>query len=113
MSQKNPHALNESRRSFLKTASSVCLLPLASITPFTSLFAGGRQSLAIHKKTIPSTAEQIPVIGMGSWGTFDVGLDKSDRARCVKILRMFFDMGGGMIDSSPMYGSSQGVIGHC
>lgn len=113
MSQKNPHALNESRRLFLKTASGVCLLPFASFIPFTSSFAAGRQSSAIHKKTIPSTGEQIPVIGMGSWGTFDVGLDKSDRARCVKILNTFFNMGGGMIDSSPMYGSSQGVIGYC
>jgi diketogulonate reductase-like aldo/keto reductase len=113
VSQKNPHALNESRRSFLKTASGVCLLPLAFLTPVSSLIAAGRKSTTIHTKVIPKTGEQIPVIGMGSWGTFDVGLDKSDRGRCVKILRTFFDMGGSMIDSSPMYGSSQGVIGHC
>jgi diketogulonate reductase-like aldo/keto reductase len=64
-------------------------------------------------RAIPASGEMLPVIGMGSWKTFDVGNDQSDRARCVKILQTFFNRGGGMIDSSPMYGSSQEVIGHC
>jgi diketogulonate reductase-like aldo/keto reductase len=64
-------------------------------------------------KAIPKTGEQIPVIGMGSWITFDVGTDARARADRVRVLQEFFDHGGGMIDSSPMYGSSEAVIGHC
>jgi len=64
-------------------------------------------------KPIPSTGEQLPVIGMGSWITFDVGDDKEARAERVKVLRAFFDGGGAVVDSSPMYLSSQEVIGHC
>ena len=63
--------------------------------------------------TIPSTGETLPVIGMGTWITFNVGYDKAQRAERVKVLQAFFDAGGGMIDSSPMYGSSEAVIGHC
>lgn len=64
-------------------------------------------------KPIPKTGEQIPVIGMGSWITFDVGTDAREREVRVRVLQDFFDHGGGMIDSSPMYGSSEAVIGHC
>lgn len=63
-------------------------------------------------KTIPRTGTTVPVIGMGSWLTFDVGDDPAARAQRVQVLATFFEMGGGMIDSSPMYGSSEAVIGH-
>ena len=48
---------------------------------------------------------------MGSWITFDVGNDSDARAERVKVLQAFFDHGGALIDSSPMYGSSEEVIG--
>jgi diketogulonate reductase-like aldo/keto reductase len=50
---------------------------------------------------------------MGSWITFDVGDDKAARAERVKVLQAFFDNGGAVVDSSPMYLSSQEVIGYC
>ena len=62
-------------------------------------------------KRIPSTGEEIPVIGLGSWITFNVGNDPLARASCTDVMRNFFAAGGRLIDSSPMYGSSQGVIG--
>ncbi|MDP3699349.1 MAG: aldo/keto reductase [Hylemonella sp.] len=62
-------------------------------------------------RTIASTGEQIPVLGLGSWITFNVGNDRVARAQCAEVMRHFFDAGGRLIDSSPMYGSSQGVIG--
>jgi diketogulonate reductase-like aldo/keto reductase len=62
-------------------------------------------------KPIPSSGEQIPVIGLGSWITFNVGNDGTARVHCAEVMRHFFDAGGRLIDSSPMYGSSQGVIG--
>jgi diketogulonate reductase-like aldo/keto reductase len=81
-----------------------------------SVFGGKRAGAAtdgLLTKPIPSTGEQLPVIGMGSWITFDVGNDKAARAERVKVLQAFFDGGGGVVDSSPMYLSSQEVIGHC
>ncbi len=62
-------------------------------------------------KPIPSTGETIPVVGLGSWITFNVGDDPPARANCADVMRHFFAAGGRLIDSSPMYGSSQGVIG--
>jgi diketogulonate reductase-like aldo/keto reductase len=62
-------------------------------------------------KRIPSSGEEIPVIGLGSWITFNVGDDREARANCAEVMRNFFAAGGRLIDSSPMYGSSQGVIG--
>jgi diketogulonate reductase-like aldo/keto reductase len=62
-------------------------------------------------RPIPSSGEQIPLVGLGSWITFNVGNDHPARAQCAEVMRNFFEAGGRLIDSSPMYGSSQGVIG--
>ena len=62
-------------------------------------------------KRIPSTGESVPAIGIGSWITFNVGDDPLLRAECRAVMAAFFEAGGGMVDSSPMYGSSQAVIG--
>lgn len=68
---------------------------------------------AVITKAVPTSCERIPVIGMGSWITFDVGDDPKALATRLQVLRTFFDHGGAVIDSSPMYGSSEAVIGHC
>jgi diketogulonate reductase-like aldo/keto reductase len=62
-------------------------------------------------KPIPSSGEMIPVLGLGSWVTFNVGDDPQARAACTAVVGAFFAAGGRLIDSSPMYGSSQPVIG--
>jgi len=64
-------------------------------------------------KKIPSSNEPLPVIGMGSWQTFDVGNDEFALPVRLNILKTFFNMGGAIIDSSPMYGNSEKVIGYC
>ena len=64
-------------------------------------------------RPIPASGERIPAVGMGTWITFDVGEDPAARAVRVTVLREFFQRGGGMIDSSPMYGTSEAVVGHC
>lgn len=66
---------------------------------------------ALPTRAIPSTGEKVPAVGLGSWITFNVGQDPPARAQCVEVLRAFLDGGGRLVDSSPMYGSSQGVIG--
>jgi len=63
-------------------------------------------------RPIPSTGETIPVVGLGTWITFNVGDDPVLRNECTDVMAAFFEAGGRMIDSSPMYGSSQPVIGY-
>jgi diketogulonate reductase-like aldo/keto reductase len=70
------------------------------------------QGRAIITRPIPSTGETLPVVGLGSWITFNVGDDIVAREACAEVMRAFFEAGGRMIDSSPMYGSSQKVIGY-
>ena len=64
-------------------------------------------------RTIPKSGEAIPAVGMGSWLTFAVGDDARQRQQRVEVLRAFFAHGGALIDSSPMYGTSEEVIGYC
>lgn len=76
------------------------------------LAAGGAAAQpGLLTRVIPSSGEQIPRVGLGTWITFNVGQDPPARARCVEVMRAFFEAGGRVIDSSPMYGSSQGVVG--
>lgn len=67
----------------------------------------------IITRPIPSTGEQIPILGMGTWITFNVGEDDELKRKRLKVLKTFVKMGGGMVDSSPMYGSSEDVVGYC
>ena len=62
-------------------------------------------------RKIPSSGDALPLVGLGSWITFNVGNDRAARDSCTEVMRAFFAVGGRMIDSSPMYGSSQSVIG--
>lgn len=63
-------------------------------------------------RTIPSTGETVPAVGLGTWITFNVGDDAVLRDECAAVMAAFFAAGGRMIDSSPMYGSAQAVVGH-
>lgn len=63
------------------------------------------------RKAIPRTAEKLPAIGMGTSGTFDAMGNPEMLTRLQEVTQVFFDMGGEMIDSSPMYGSAEEVIG--
>ena len=63
-------------------------------------------------RRIPSSGEELPVVGLGTWITFNVGDDVAARDQCAEVMRAFFEAGGRLIDSSPMYGSSQEVVGH-
>lgn len=89
------------RRTLLKSASL-----LAPAAPLAALAQG-----ALPARRIPASGDSIPVIGLGTWITFNVGQDPPERARCVQVMKAFFEGGGRVIDSSPMYGSSQGVVG--
>jgi len=64
-------------------------------------------------KPIPASGELLPSVGMGTWITFNVGPVPALRAQRTDVLRRFFSHGGGMVDSSPMYGTAEEVLGDC
>ena len=63
------------------------------------------------QRRIPSSGEMLPVIGLGTWQAFDVGNSAGQRAPLEEVMRAFVRLGGKLIDSSPMYGKAEGVIG--
>ena len=71
-----------------------------------------RAAGALSTRRIPSTGEQLPAVGLGTWITFNVGDDLALRDECAGVMAAFFEAGGRLIDSSPMYGSSQPTIGY-
>ncbi|MDP3692890.1 aldo/keto reductase [Bradyrhizobium sp.] len=98
--------MRTTRRAFVRASLATAA---AALLPTTSLLA--REGSAAHR-VIPSTGEAMPAVGLGTWITFNVGNDPVLRNECAGVMAAFFEAGGRMIDSSPMYGSSQPVIGH-
>lgn len=70
------------------------------------------QGAPLLTRAIPSSGDQLPVVGLGSWRTFNVGNDPEALISCADVMRAFFAGGGRLVDSSPMYGSSQDTIGY-
>ncbi|MEE2760507.1 MAG: aldo/keto reductase [Pseudomonadota bacterium] len=62
-------------------------------------------------RSVPSTKEPLPVIGLGTFRTFDTVLKDAPRENLQKVLELFFESGGTLIDSSPMYGKAETVVG--
>jgi diketogulonate reductase-like aldo/keto reductase len=66
---------------------------------------------AMLKRKIPSSGELLPAIGLGTWQTFDVGNAAAEREPLKEVLKTLIDKGATVVDSSPMYGSSEKVVG--
>jgi diketogulonate reductase-like aldo/keto reductase len=62
-------------------------------------------------RPIPKTQEQLPVVGLGTWQAFDIGADRAALDQRKEVLRILFEAGGSVIDSSPMYGRAEAVVG--
>ncbi len=73
--------------------------------------AANESSSAMLTRSIPSSGEKLPVIGLGTWQAFDVGLTADSRRQLEEVLSLFVKFGGRVIDSSPMYGRAEEVIG--
>ena len=73
--------------------------------------AANESSSAMLTRTIPSSGEKLPVIGLGTWQAFDVDLTADSRRQLEEVLSLFVKFGGRVIDSSPMYGRAEEVIG--
>src|SRR5512140_174950 len=91
-----------SRRSLLKLLAGV---PAMALTP------PARADGAPLKRPIPKTGELLHAIGLGTARTFDLGGDAQGRAEAREVLARFVKAGGQMVDSSPMYGSAESVVG--
>jgi aryl-alcohol dehydrogenase-like predicted oxidoreductase len=71
--------------------------------------ASANESARMLARPIPSSGETLPVIGLGTWQTFDV--DPAQSAPLAEVLSTFVKLGGRVVDSSPMYGRAEQVIG--
>jgi len=97
-------SINISRRTLL---SGLATTGIASVIPSGLVNA----AKPLHLRKLHGTGEAIPIIGMGSWLTLDVGDNPALWRSRQNVVQAFFDEGGRMIDSSPMYGSSEKMIG--
>ena len=90
------------------------LVKSAALSAATFALSGETSSAtpAPMTRTIPSSGEAMPAVGLGTWITFNVGDDSVLRDECADVMAAFFQAGGRMIDCSPMYGSSQPVVGY-
>ncbi len=87
------------------------LLRLALGAGALAFTGGATMAASMIRRPIPRGGEALPVIGLGTWQTFDVGAAKSARQPLREVLREFVRLGGSVIDSSPMYGNSESVAG--
>jgi diketogulonate reductase-like aldo/keto reductase len=89
------------RRTFLGNA---LALPALAMMPAAA-------APALAARAIPTDGRHLPVVGLGTWQTFDVGTDAAAYARLGSVLARFAELGGALVDSSPMYGNSESVLG--
>jgi diketogulonate reductase-like aldo/keto reductase len=92
------------RRSALRTLNSLGVAALGA-----PLFSFTLQS--ITKRKIGKNAETIPCVGLGTWQTFDVGDNANERSQLKEVLKKLVSSGASVVDSSPMYGTSEQVVG--
>jgi len=97
-----------SRRQFLTTLG---LAGLALKSPVLFANTSKTPSSSLIMRRIPGTDESVPAIGMGTWITFNVGGDAKLIEQRTEVLKTFFELGGTVVDSSPMYGTSPDVVG--
>ena len=69
------------------------------------------ESSSTLERSIPSSGERVPAIGLGTWRTFDVGASRAEREPLEEVLGRFVALGGRVVDSSPMYGTAESVVG--
>jgi diketogulonate reductase-like aldo/keto reductase len=86
-------------------------LALLLAAPYAAASAATAKTGGMLTRRILSSNEQLPVIGLGTWQTFDVGGSDAARKPLQDVLSLFVQLGGKVVDSSPMYGRSENVLG--
>ena len=95
------------RRSAMKQLAGIGTLLAMGQVPAAERPAGD----GMLERTIPRSGEPLPVIGLGTYDAFDVGTSPTDRAPLAEVLGVLVDQGGSLVDSSPMYGRAEAVVG--
>jgi diketogulonate reductase-like aldo/keto reductase len=88
------------------------VLGVTSATAAGGLAPSHAQTVPTIERPIPKSGEALPLVGLGSWITFNVGDDRQLQDECAAVIGAFSGAGGRLIDSSPMYGSAQATIGY-
>jgi len=96
------NTVNARRRLILKAAAAMAISPSA---PKSALSA----SDVVQKRAIPRSGELLPIVGLGTWQTFDVASPQTTELKAV--LQLLVELGGSVVDSSPMYGEAERVVG--
>ena len=84
---------------------------LAGAMSIRSIDAMAQPADQLLTRPVPRAAERLPAIGVGTYQTFDVGKGAAERAELKEVLRGLVAQGGSVVDSSPMYGRAEGVVG--
>ena len=105
MNIKNNHNKTFSRREASKLIAGTAIASF--LTP--SLMSFNQKTM--NERKIHSTGELLPIVGLGTWQSFDIGNDLHQREQLSEVLINMNELGGKMIDSSPMYGQSEKVVG--
>lgn len=108
-SDKGTPSARLSRAEFMRwlgVAAAALIAPAAPAAP-----AGAPRAAPLLTRRIPRSGEAIPAVGLGTWLGFDAGSGAAERAPLAEVLRRFFAAGGRLIDSSPMYGRAETVVG--
>src|SRR4029450_9367797 len=87
------------------------LLGLAGATVLAAGRASAQTGTRMHQRKIPSSGEMLPVVGCGTSRALAVGRRPEERVPLAEVLNILFEAGGSVIDTSPMYGAAEGVIG--
>ena len=94
------------RRDFLSLSA---LMACAATLSRSTAFAQPRPTMLT--RPIPSTNEAVPVVGLGTWQAFDVGADRAELDQRKEVLRVLLEASGKVMNSSPMYGRAEAVVG--
>jgi len=107
-----PHSYHYSRRDAIRLGLGFAVSPILMSSQFQNVSdtfsMGGDQP---EKRAIPTSGEMIPVVGLGTWRVFDVGNAQTKRTGLLEVIKTLNAKGASVIDSSPMYGSSETVVG--
>jgi diketogulonate reductase-like aldo/keto reductase len=95
------------RRQVLKAASAA----ITSLVVASESRSGTDDGPGMRTRPIPHSGELLPVIGCGTYRTFDVGSTPGERTLLAAVLQVLFAAGGSVIDTSPMYGAAEHVVG--
>jgi len=95
----------------LLSATAAGLLLPVSLSRAQKTTGGSEPTKSMLTRAIPASGEKLPIIGLGTWKTFDVGSSAAERKPLEDVLSLFVKLGGRVVDSSPMYGQAEEVIG--